>query len=201
MIQKIFSIINSNVGSVSAFIALAALLYSVHVHHRDTVYAQASKVAAWQKSIYGNGGYLLHNGSAEPIYNVVYFLQSNNQFLTGSDAKKKLKKMNENGDLEFIETVPPGDLQTDLDAGGFASGGEHSVPAIFFTDSNNCEWYRMANGKLRKSSYTIHAAKAGIMLKHIVTKSPLQLRLQRKRMQLRSPICRKHSDTRHGKKS
>lgn len=160
---------------ISTLIAFIALIWTVASQNREVrkqeeriKREQARKVSAWNSFDPRNesdgmkGNAIFYNSSEEPIYNVFEFVHVNNATNPIDDYFFK--------DFEYrkyIEVFPPKHKSSLSYVDSHAMGNEHCVPALFFTDSNNIEWYRHANGYLEQKRYVKLFEKKGLLMKHV----------------------------------
>jgi hypothetical protein len=157
---------------VMAFATIITLFYTIHSNRSEKNRAQASRISTWlvgfkDDEVEDNTAqeyYLVHNGSQEPVYNVLVFLHFNADRV---DASSGLKMISGGEQYCYLEVLPPGDTEISFNYSGLSMGNGHMVVAIFFTDSRNREWYRRANGVLRPAKYIREAQIRGILLKHV----------------------------------
>ncbi|WP_414827193.1 hypothetical protein ACLN1Y_00200 [Apilactobacillus kunkeei] len=81
---------------------------------------------------------------------------------------KNLKEviMGNNHIFGYFEFFKPNSYKIFKHPIGSATGNEHMVPEVFFTDSNGISWYRHSNGILEKFNY-IPFLESGYIGKHV----------------------------------
>ncbi|MFT8631559.1 MAG: hypothetical protein ABF741_01560 [Liquorilactobacillus ghanensis] len=156
---------------------LAAILNVWFVFKNDKL-SQASEVSIWpDKSGFSkkesNGEnrfcneYIINNSSDSPIYNMFVIQHSNNDHSYNLDSLLEISSIPGFCDKYFEEIVPPGNFKITLDSNGAATGNEHDVASILFTDSKGTQWFRHANGTLEKKQYIGVLRQKGFLLKHV----------------------------------
>lgn len=80
--------------------------------------------------------------------------------------EQQLKREENYRRYQYYEIIPMGTLTYYFD-NNHSTGNGHNVPALFFTDNQNIQWYRAPNGKLIRRKYLKYAVKAAIIFKHV----------------------------------
>ncbi|MFR6673088.1 MAG: hypothetical protein ACLUSM_11255 [Enterococcus avium] len=135
---------------ISTFTTIAAVCISFFFSHRESKertlilkQQQAAKVyvAPTLKPMNKNNTMIV-NASDCPIYEVFVFNVSNK---SGDKIRKQLESQQ---GFAYSPLVLPGKVEFHVQSGGNSTGGEHSVPIVFFKDCNSNGWVRTNKGNL-----------------------------------------------------
>ncbi len=147
--------------SVSAVIvSFSSYRYQVNVNAKNQaeeslreLKSQAVNVSMWYQSVSSKNkdNITISNSSENAIYDVFVINVSNRSSGTPDDLSLVHKYGNDYSTFcQYFEVLPPGKTNLYLPPMN-TTGGEHSVPEIFFKDSNGTTWFRNYKGNLKKT--------------------------------------------------
>mgnify|MGYP003613170637 CR=1 FL=1 len=147
--------------SISAVtISFNSYRYQVNVNAKNQINqsnkelkSQAINVSMWYQTVSSksNENITISNSSENAIYDIFVINVSNRSSGTPADLNLVHKYGNDYSTFcQYFEVLPPGRTELYLPPMN-AAGGEHSVPEIFFKDSNGVTWFRNYKGNLSKT--------------------------------------------------
>lgn len=144
---------------IPSLIAFSSLIYQIwHGNKIDKETnqrlekEQASLISVWQANE-KNSGQIISNNSKLPAYNLYVFMCYNQDYSDLKDLLINVKNFAEENNQsagEYFEIFPPSNSEKISLFDSSAMGNKHSLPTLLFTDTQNIQWYRHADGYLEK---------------------------------------------------
>lgn len=129
---------------LTAITASISFIISSCVKLHNNTYKVAENVSVWYKGV----ELYISNQNSSTLYNVFVFFDLNIMECTLDEHLNNTENLKT--DFFYYEVFPASEIIKERFQPNSASGGQHLIPAILFTDTKGNYWYRQASGKLTR---------------------------------------------------